>query len=107
MDIYPWHVWDSMWSALINCLYKHIKAAGKYIYNGWINIISSIYPSNLRNAKIKYKTMIEIVMIIVIIIDEEGANKQIDSRNMNHNNTKRLEYIIKFLIGQTLHSDLI
>lgn len=51
--------------------------------------------------------MIEIVMIIVIIIDEEGANKQIDSRNMNHNNTKRLEYIIKFLIGQTLHSDLI
>lgn len=46
-------------------------------------------------------------MIIVIIIGEKGANKQIDFRNINHNNIKRFEYIIKFLIGQTLHSDLI
>lgn len=51
--------------------------------------------------------MIEIIMIVIIIIDEEGANKQMDSRNMNHNSTKKLEYIIKFLIGQTFHSHLI
>lgn len=35
----------------------------------------NIYPSNLRNAKIKYKTMIKIVMDVVIIIGEEEANK--------------------------------